>query len=468
MSGNIGGIDASIPLQAGRGVQQSNPLATIGEFANIQNALNQNKMFPGALALQGGQQTLQGQAIQSGQSNLIQQQRQLGAASLVPLLAKKGPLSIDDVTTALGAAEKSGVVTQPTLADFVGVPMTGNPALDDAAIRAHIAANAQAPTNAAGAVAQGAGPTLDVGPTIQPTTVAPAGMPGSGVITPAGQSYAKGLTPEAASTPTQIGNDPKTGAPMFTTRGTAVPILNSNQPSPLGTGRLPPALLNPNKPQPTTSAPGVPIGLGPAQEAQKAAQGTQSAHAFQDIADQGVQARTQTAVLGNMLGDTAAFTPGPEKINDFKATLQRYAPSIAGAFGATPESVAANENFDKLASQIAGAVGDRSDASLAIAKKANPGSYLSAAGADLVIRNLQGFADYNQARAKLAAAYPNQEDRAGFEASTGSTLDPRAFQFARMTGPQKAQYAATLSPTDRASVQKAYNGAVSQGLIGGQ
>jgi hypothetical protein len=45
--------------------------------------------------------------------------------------------------------------------------------------------------------------------------------------------------------------------------------------------------------------------------------------------------------------------------------------------------------------------------------------------------------------------------------------DPRAFQFARMTIPQRQTYAAALSPQDKADVRRAYNWAVANNLIGG-
>lgn len=487
MSGSIGGIDASIPLQAGKGVQQPNPLQTIGQFAQTASALNNLKLFPGQLQQQ--QQT-----TQSNQSALINQQRQLGYSALAPILAKKGPISLDDLTTALAGAEKSGVVTQPVLSELSSVPLSGDPAVDDANFRAHILANSQPAASAAAAVTPSQ-TNVDVGPAIQQYTVGARGMPDQGVPTSVGAPITKGIGPQFVNTgaglvstnngaptgtnpianqmspaqlatPTQIGVDSK-GAPIMGTLGQFLDKAGAPQ-SPLGTGRFPTALLNPNKPQAPATSPGVVTGQGPAQVAQQSAQGATSAHAFQDIADQGVQARGQNAVLGNMLGDIGSFTPGPTKINEFKATMQRYAPSLAAQFGLSPDSVAANESFDKLANQIAGAQGERSDARLSVAQAANPGSHLSPAGADLILRQLQGNADYLQARSKLAAAYPDQTDRAGFEATQGSTLDPRAFQFARMTAPQKAQYAATLSPTDRTSVQKGYNSAVGQGLISGQ
>ncbi len=180
-----GGVDSSIALQAGKGVQQPNPLETIGKFAGVQNALNSNKMFPlqqRALDLSNQRSQL---GLQSDQSSLIQQQRQLGYASLAPLLAKKGPLTLDDLTTGLAGFEKSGGVSAPVLAEMMHLPLTGDPAADDANFRAHILANTQAPAAAAGAVLPGQA-TVDTGTGIQPVTVGARGLPGQGGLTPAG------------------------------------------------------------------------------------------------------------------------------------------------------------------------------------------------------------------------------------------------------------------------------------------
>ena len=119
MSGSVaglgnGGIDPSIPLQAGKGVMQSNPLATIGQFANTANSLNQLRLFP-------GQQQLQQQAIQGGATSLAQQNLRAVYGSQIPLLAKpQGTITIDDVTTGLASAEHNlGLVTQPVLQDIL-------------------------------------------------------------------------------------------------------------------------------------------------------------------------------------------------------------------------------------------------------------------------------------------------------------------------------------------------------------
>jgi hypothetical protein len=486
MSGSLstGGIDASIPLQAGKGVQQPNPLQTIGEFANAKNAINNLQLFPGQLQQQQ-------QATQNNQVSLAQHINSAGYGALAPLLATPaGGITHSNFTSALASIEANlGLPTSGIMQDVAKTAPTGDGPDFDAKIRSLIASRMQtSPDSALAAVTPRQG-TVDVGPSIQPVNIATAGMPNQGQVTPVGGAFVKGLGPQFVNTgagsvatnngqptgavpianqlspaqlatPVQIGIDPK-GAPIMGTLGQFLDKAGA-QPSPLGTGRLPPALLNPARQQ----RPGVVTGQGPAQQASQAAQGATSAHAFQDIADQGVQARGQNAVLGNMLGDIGAFTPGPTGWNNFKNWMVRNGAAISTTFGLDPTSVAANESFDKLANQIAGAQGERSDARLSVAQAANPGSHLSPGGADLILRQLQGNADYLQARAKLAAIYPDQTNRAAFEAGNG--LDPRAFQFARMTGPQKTQYAATLSPADRALVQKAYNSAVGQGLIGGQ
>ena len=480
----IGRLNTSVPLQAGQGVtpiQLPNPLQAAGQAAQLRNALNQNALFP-------GQFEQQQQSIQANQAKLVEQWRQQGAAALTPLLAKSGPITLDEVAGAMGAAERSGISTQPTLAGISHLN-PGDPAAFDAGVRAYIKANAQPFASAAEAVTPRQ-IAVDRGPAIQPMLVAPPGMAGQGVYTPVGPEIRKDLGPQFVQTPqgayptnygqpltaaptirnglsqvdlaqpTQIGvvqSGPNKGAPIM---GTREQFLNQTGTSPFGNGRLPSALRNPSAPPQV-----VVTGLGPAQAAAAAETGSQSAKAFQDITTQGIQARNQSAVLGNMLADASQFAVGPEKINDFRKTLTRYAPSFAASFGVDPKSVAANESFDKLANQLADAQGAGSDARLAVTQHANPSSALSPGGVDLILRQLQGNSDYLQARQRLAAAWPDTSDRRGFEEKAGN-IDPRAFQFERMTPQQKVEYAKSLSEADLTKVKKAYNYAATNGLFG--
>ena len=99
--------------------------------------------------------------------------------------------------------------------------------------------------------------------------------------------------------------------------------------------------------------------------------------------------------------------------------------------------------------------------------EANPHQELSPAGATLMIHQLQGNEDYLQARANLATAYPDQKNVNKFESEVGAKLDPRAFQFARMSVPERQTYVNNLSPVDYAKVQKAYNVAHDNGWLPG-
>lgn len=449
---NEGGVDDSIALQAGKGIGgQQNPLQTIGQFAVVQNALNSAKLFP----LQQQQMQIANQrsglGLQSDQSSLIQQQRQLGYASLAPLLAKKGPLTLDDVTSGLAGFEKSGGVSAPVLNELQHIQLTGDPAADDANFRAHILANAQAPAAAAGAVT----PTTtlqDQGPVIQPFNVGARGLPDQGTATAAGAPIQKSLSPESATSPTQIGTTPQ-GAPIY---GTRDQFIQKSGASPLGTGRpIPASLRGPNAP-----APGVVTGVGPAQQAAMSTEGGNSANAFQRVTDQGTAARGQGAVLDNMLADTSQFTTGPGA--DLIQRLRQVGTRLG--IPVDPNATSASESFNKLASQLADAQGAGSDARLAVNQAANPHNSLSPGGVDLILRQLRGNADYLQAQQHLAAGWGNPADYKGFQDKVGSNLDPRVFQYARMAPEQKATYFGSLK--DKSTFKKAYGWATDNGLIG--
>jgi hypothetical protein len=207
------------------------------------------------------------------------------------------------------------------------------------------------------------------------------------------------------------------------------------------------------------------FGTGPSAadiEAQKR-QVEQGSTGFQAISDQAVASRPRSAILGNMLGDTSQFTTGPlaSRIETVRAVANRFGLPVS------TEGLSAAESFNKLAAQLANAQGANSDARLNVNVAANPHQELSPAGVDLMLRQLQGNEDYLQARAKLAASYGDQTDIKKFESEVGAKVDPRAFQFARMTPAQRQTYDKGLSATDRAAVRSSYNWLSSQpGLMG--
>jgi hypothetical protein len=342
--------------------------------------------------------------------------------------------------------------------------------------------------------------TLNTGGAAQSGVVAPVDSATPGAFQPTA-SQSMTMSPGDVNAPVKIGTDAQ-GRDIMGTKGQFVRRATASDAgaggnSSLGDGRFPDALRNPNRqpapnaapvaggggqggtpapglaPAPAAPAPipnaapggGLAMGVGPAQQAALTERGAASAKGFQDIADQGVQARGQSATLGTMLADTQNFDSGETFWNNLKTKLMRQTPGTAALMGIKPEQIASLESFDKFANQLASAQGSGSDARLSVAQNANPSSKMSKEGVDLVLRQLQGNADYQQARARLAAQHPDQADRAGFEASTGAQLDPRAFQVARMTTAQRQVYDKSLSPTDRAQVRASYNFAHNAGLF---
>ena len=203
-------------------------------------------------------------------------------------------------------------------------------------------------------------------------------------------------------------------------------------------------------------------------EAQKR-QVEQGSTGFQAISDQAVASRPRSAILGNMLGDTTQFTTGP--LTSQIATLR----SLGNRIGlpVSTEGLSARESFAKFGAQLStaqgGGSGPGSDARLNVSLAANPHEELSPAGVDLMLRQLQGNGKGLLAGAgeAAAAAYGDQTDIKKFESDVGAKVDPRAFQFARMTPAQRQTYDKGLSATDRAAVRSSYNWLSSQpGLLG--
>jgi len=184
----------------------------------------------------------------------------------------------------------------------------------------------------------------------------------------------------------------------------------------------------------------VTTGLGPAQTAAQSATGTQSADAFKEMANQAVAAQSRGAVLDNMLSDTTQFTSGP--LNDRLLALRQFGGRLG--MDVNKDASTAQESFNKLAAQLANQQGGGTDARLSVSQAGNPHADLSPDGLDQMLRQLRGNEDYIGARAKLAAAYPNPADRNGFEAKIGEQLDPRTFQYDRLTPDQKGKYFASI------------------------
>jgi hypothetical protein len=255
----------------------------------------------------------------------------------------------------------------------------------------------------------------------------------------------------------------------------------------LGPGRypVPPALQGPGGAQPSgAQPPGTPEPAGqpgtnpngkvpipppqrpiskasPADQEQMRAAGAK----FDAEAAAGTNAQGQQAILANMLGDTKQFMPGP-----YANTLAAIRARLAPVFGADEKALAAHDSFEKLAAQLAlqqaGSVGAGSDSRFSVTQAANPHGGISPASIDLILRQLQGNSDYIQARQKLAQQWPAKSDYNGFVDST-RPLDPRVFQYERMTDGQRKDWFTAMDPKDQKAFMQAHKWAEGNKLIPG-
>lgn len=493
-------------------VELQNPLDTFSKTAGLVNTMNVNKLYQ-ANALRG---TLMQQAVDEdgnysptkfntlaaqagpdlgpsmpaaiGQSQELQgQQLDQSAkrnAALTGLLT--GALSVDDAhlhdaaAAAMGQAVESGLLLAPpgmTQQQFANQALAKLPS-DPTELRQRLEQRriSLLPPDQQRAAIYGV-PGSVVG--TDGSQVGFMQNPQTGAISTPPQAGAQlGLTPDKLAERVVVGFDPQTGAAIMGPLSKVTPrklggdagggSVNkwANQPNPL-LGGLP----NPTEPGDTPAAGAAPAATPPAADPTLVATpkpglveagttaGHQSAEAFKGITDQGIAAQSRGAVLDNMLADTSQFTTGPgaDAIAKLRAIGNRLRLNV------DTEGLSAAESFKKLAAALNSNQG--SDARLSVSEASNPHADLSPAGIDMMLRQLRGNEDYLQARAKLASTYPDLSDNRGFEAKVGSKLDPRTFQYDRMSPPQKATFFKSLSDKDK--FIKAHD-AASALLSGGQ
>jgi hypothetical protein len=458
-------VDPSISLAAGTGsAAPPNPLNTINQFAQTQNALNQTKLFP----LQYQQQQL---AVNQGQLNQTRMRMQAVGAMLAPLAGSPN-LTHADVMGALGGLKAAGFPTQEFEADAAQtMPTADGPELAQW-FKTNVAGRIMSPDAIAAAVV-GTPSSINTGTGIQPGLTGGALSANPGAFTPAGQPVQ--VYPSRSDLAQRVPGPPGTGgAPTTAPLGAVTPPALSG--INLGTGdyrdNLPPGLRNPNAPPPPPGAalPGqVTTGLGPAQQQALGTSGAAATSGFQNEVETGTRAKMQLGQLDNMLTDAANFTTGTGagKTLDIKRAVQSWGGPIGVTFGIDPNRIAAQESFDKIANQLADAQGARSDASLAVNQGANPHSSLSPEGVNFIIHQLQGNADYLLARQNQAAKWGDQTDYRGFSNWATQNLDPRYFQFNRLTPDEQRNYFTGIkSQKDRDTFKSGYLNAQQQGLLG--
>jgi hypothetical protein len=173
--------------------------------------------------------------------------------------------------------------------------------------------------------------------------------------------------------------------------------------------------------------------------------------------------RQDSAVMGNLGGPT----------QQVEKQLNQLSTRLAG-FGITmsPDQLRASESFDKIASTIAlrqGAALGGTDSARSMAVGSTPNSGMSRYGRDGVIDLLHGNQDaIDTAREAWIDARSKGAPAGSFDLFMhrfGKTLDPRVFQFNRLSRDNKQKFLDQIPPQDVGRFEQNYQAAVARGWV---
>lgn len=277
------------------------------------------------------------------------------------------------------------------------------------------------------------------------------------------------LSPEAASTPTQV-FDPNSNTLRNVTREQFVGMAENGgapqgQAGALGTGRI-----NSQPGQP--SAPGLQAApaLGSAEAAQVVGKGAaESSLALQAQSDNAPQAIYQLQNMRAALGDISTG-PNADWQGKAQALALQVAPGVSQKLGIDPQKVASLEEFKKFSTQLAQSVaaqlGEGTDSKLASAVAANPNSSLSKLGNEQIIDVLIATQRATQAKnsAWQASGLPPEQYNK-FSGQWNKDVDPRLFTLQDMPREKAIAMRNSLKPSEQKAFDASYNRAVQQGLI---
>lgn len=178
------------------------------------------------------------------------------------------------------------------------------------------------------------------------------------------------------------------------------------------------------------------------------------------------------AALKNMVDAVADFTPGPKA--DLTYAVGALATMAGKAAPSTVRGVAAQEEFNKLAAQVAldqwGALGGSgSNEQLATAMKANPNTALSRMGIKNVAALLQGNEDAIGAQFdawKKYSAVHGASSYGDFLQGWNRYYDPRVFQAQHMDPGSLKSMLAKMSPEERKTFNRDQGIAKQAGWLG--
>jgi hypothetical protein len=174
------------------------------------------------------------------------------------------------------------------------------------------------------------------------------------------------------------------------------------------------------------------------------------------------------ALLGQMEGALKDFNSGPG--------ADQWKTILAGTnrlFGTNSDRVAGQEEFDKLATQLAqqqfqALGGTGTDDKLDSARKASPSSFLSNYGNQKIIALLKGNEDAIAAKNQAWQQWQEvngPESFGQFSTQFNKNYDPRAFQLQYMAPKEIKSMLSGMNKTERTKFRETVNSAVENGWI---
>jgi hypothetical protein len=248
------------------------------------------------------------------------------------------------------------------------------------------------------------------------------------------------LSPEAASSLVPAPPDPNSGVPQQQTLA-ASNLMSGSRPSGLAPGES--GILE--------------SSAGRAAQLQATASNTAQYHADLENLKQ------ESGVLGNLGGPSFQVE---KQLNQLSQRLAGIGVTM------TPDQLRAGESFDKIANQISlnqSKIFHDSDAGLHTVVGANPSTSMSKYGREGVIDMLQGNQDaidttrkmWLTARAQGAPA--NSYDT--FTNKLSQVLDPRVFQFNRLSRPNQQTFLNQMDPNEIPTFEAKYKDAIGRGWV---
>lgn len=432
MSGTLGGgvstpgtADTSFIFAPERSQQAQNPLAMQNQLLDTVGKVNQLKMFPGQLQLQG-------QQINANALQLANAHNQAAAAYMAPFLALPPEQQTRARFTDMAArGENAGIAMGGLLNSVAGIdaPDSGF----GSAVAPFILSHSQPTEKATGAILP-AQTQVDRGLTLQPYLRPAPGMPGQGQLQPVGPGVPLAAGPGTQGQ--QVTWKDQTGVEHFGTWaqyniergngrvvGDAVPVPGSRPATAPGGGAslptaFPPALLGPNAPKsgnvPLPSpavqppppidnggylpggGPGLTDTRGPAPATVTSQENSGKIYDAAVANDTSYNQRKQTLQEGlHAIQNAGGTGPGTEATNHIISFLKANAPALVpkSTGDAVTQYDLAVKNLAAWAASQPGA--QRSDMGQQLVQTANATTHIDNGAAQHVLRVAMGLQDYD-------------------------------------------------------------------------